>query len=146
MSPVPPMIVKNCSARKSLRLSTEVWYVKKTAVSRVGADKSKLKATRAGSMLWYSITNRKGNKNNPQVKKYLYNWILQYPQVVQYPIDNDLLKVSIDGHSKPQLVPNFLLQVSAQELHNNMVIYPEEGGSKETRYAENNIIIIDSTQ
>ena len=61
-------------------------------------------------MLWSSITNRKGHtKINEQFKKYLYNWILQYPQVVQSPIANDCLKVTIDGPSEPNLVPKLLM-------------------------------------
>ena len=53
--------------------------------------------------------------------------------------------MSIDGHSETQLIPKLLLQVSVQELHNSMVSSPEEGGIKEERYADNNIIIGDST-
>ena len=63
-------------------------------------------------MLWLIIPERKGHtKINEQVKKYLYNWILKNPQVVQYPISNDFPKFPIDGHSEPQLVPKLLLQV-----------------------------------
>ena len=76
-------------------------------------------------MFWSSITNRKGHtKINADVKKYIYNWILQHPQIVQSPIANDCLKVSIGGHSEPHLVPKLLLQVSVRELHNKMVIPP----------------------
>ena len=46
---------------------------------------------------------------------------MYHPQVVQSPIVNDGLKVKIDGHTEPQLVPKFLLQVSIRELHNNLV-------------------------
>ena len=63
---------------------------------------------------------------------------------MKYPIDNGCLKVSIDGHSKSQLVPKFLLQVSVQEIHNSMVSPPEEGGLMETIYVDNYIIIINS--
>ena len=63
---------------------------------------------------------------------------------MQYPIANDCLRVSIDGHSEPQLVPKLLLKVFVWELHNSMVITPEEGGLKEARDADNNIIISDS--
>ena len=53
ISPEPPMIVKKCSARKSLRLFTEVLDVKdKTSVRQVGAIKPNCKAIREGSMLW----------------------------------------------------------------------------------------------
>ena len=97
-------------------------------------------------MLWSSITNRKVHtKINAQVKKYLYNWILQHTQVVQSPIANDCLKISIYGHSEPQLVSKLLLQVSVRELRNSMLSLPEEGGLKEARDARNNIIISDST-
>ena len=52
---------------------------------------------------------------------------------------------SFFGISKKQLVPNFLLQVSVQELHNSTVIPPEECVLKEVRDADNNIIVDDST-
>ena len=70
MSPKYPMIVRNTSEIKSLYLFTEVFDVKKkTSVTRVCADKSKCKAVRAGTMLWSSIKNRKGNtKINEQVR------------------------------------------------------------------------------
>ena len=149
-NPIPPcpyMTVKNTSARKWLCLFTEVLDVKKkTAVRRVGADKSKRKEIISCSMLWSSITKRIGHtKINERVNKYIYNWNLQHPQVVQSPMANYWLKVSIDGHSEPQLVPNFLLKVSVRELHNSMVIPLEEGVLKEARYTDNNIIISDST-
>ena len=64
---------------------------------------------------------------------------------MQSPISNDCLKVSIDGHYEPQLVPKVLLQVSVWELHNIVVSPPEEGGHKEARDADNNITISDST-
>ena len=38
-----------------------------------------------------------------------------------------------------------LLQVSVQEIHNSMMSPTEGGVLKETKYAENNIIISDST-
>ena len=49
---------------------------------------------------------RLGNsKIDEQKNKYLYIWIMHHPQVVQSPIVNDYLKVKIDGHTEPQLVP-----------------------------------------
>ena len=47
--------------------------------------------------------------------------------------------------TKNEFVPRFLFQVSVRELNNRMLIPPEEGGPKETIYADNNIIISDST-
>ena len=56
-----------------------------------------------------------------------------------------LYSSSIDGPSEPHLVPKLLLQVSVWELHNSIVSPLEEGGFRETRDAENNNIINDST-
>ena len=90
--------------------------------------------------------NRKGNsKRNDQIKKSLYNWIMHHTQVVQSPIVNNFLKVNIDGHTETKLVPKLLLQVSIRELHNILFFETDYGGLKEERYAENNIIISDST-
>ena len=54
------------------------------------------------------------------------------------------MKVNIDGHTEPQLVPKLLLQVSAQKLHNSLISDPVDGVLKEARDVENNIIISDS--
>ena len=70
---------------------------------------------------------------------------MYHPQVVQSPIVNDCLKVKIDGHTEPQLVPNCLFQVSVRELHNNLVITTKDAGLKEARHEDDNIIISDST-
>ena len=40
-----------------------------------------------------------------QIKNYLYNWIMHNPQVLQSLIFNDFMKVNIDGHIEPQIVP-----------------------------------------
>ena len=78
-------------------------------------------------------------------KKALYNYILQHSQVVVSPIVNNSLKLSIDRKVEKQLVPKFLLRILLRELHNSMIIQPEESRLKEERDAENNIIISDST-
>ena len=79
--PGPSMIIRKTSARKSLRLFTEVLDAKKkTSFHRVGAAKSNHKEIIVISMLWSSITKRRGHtKINERVKKYFYNWILQHP-------------------------------------------------------------------
>ena len=50
----------------------------------------------------------------------------------------------IDGNSETQLVTKRLVQVSVQEVHDNMVISQYEGGLKYAKDAENDIIIRDS--
>ena len=51
----------------------------------------------------------------------------------------------LDDQSEPQLVPNFLVQVSVRELHNSLVSYPNDGGLKDARDEDGTIIISDST-
>ena len=70
---------------------------------------------------------------------------MHHPQVLKSLIFNDCLKVNIDGHTRTQLVPIFLLRVSIRELHNSLVNISVYVGFKESRDAENNIIISDST-
>ena len=70
---------------------------------------------------------------------------MNHLQVLQSPILNDCLKVNTDCHTRPQMVPKLLLQVSVQELHNSLVSELVDGGLKEARDADNNIIISYST-
>ena len=64
---------------------------------------------------------------------------------MQSPIGNDCLKVKIDGHTEPQLVPKLLLRVYSRELHNKLVSDSDNGGLKEARDEDDNIIISEST-
>ena len=116
--PIQYVIIKNHSARKPLYQFSEELYVKlRTFGSRLCADISKQKAIRAGSILWSSITKRQGHsKINQQVKKTPYNWSIQCPQVVQSPIPNDCLRLSTEGQTETQLVPECLLHVFVRGL------------------------------
>ena len=48
-----------------------------------------------------------------------------------------------DDQTEPKLVPKLLLKVSARELHNSLVSYPNDGGIKDDRDEDDNNIIID---
>ena len=61
------------------------------------------------------------------------------------PIANDCLKLSIEGQVESQFVTKLLLPLLFIELHSSMVGLPEEGRINESRDADNNIIISDST-
>ena len=63
---------------------------------------------------------------------------------MQSPISNDCLKFDIDGHNRLQNFPKLLLHVSIQELHNSLVSDTKDGGLKEARDPDHNIIISDS--
>ena len=51
----------------------------------------------------------------------------------------------LDDQLEPQLVPKHLPQVSVRELHNSLVSDPIDGGLKDARDEDGNIIISDST-
>ena len=95
------------------------------------AAKSKRKSVKVCNSLWTKKTKRKGHsKINEQIKRNIYTLITRHPQVVQSPISNDCLKVVLYDQTEPQLVPKNLLQVSVRELHNSLVIDPNDGGLK----------------
>ena len=138
--------VKKPSARKSLCLFTNILDVKtKTAKRRIVVAKSEHRAMKVGTSQWTKKIKRKWHsKINKQIKCNLYTWITCHPQVVQSPISNDCLKVMLDDQLEPQLVPKFLLQVSTIELNNNLVSDTNDGGIKDDRDKDGNIIISDS--
>ena len=119
-------------ARKSLCLFTNILDLKnKTATRRVRAAKSKRKAIKYLTTPWALKPKQKGNsKINDQIKKSLYSWIMNHPQVVQSPIFNYCLKINIFGHTEPQLVPKLLLQFYVREIHNSLVSDPVYRGLK----------------
>ena len=111
MSPEQYVTVKQPISRKPLRQFTETFYVKpKNYFCRLYATKSKFRAIKEGSMLWYSIPKLRSHKNiNKCVRIDIYKWILHHTQVVQYPIANDCLKLYIDEQSEQRLIPKILL-------------------------------------
>ena len=60
-------------------------------------------------------------------------------------ISNDCLKVIFDDQTELQMDPKLLPKVSVRELYNSLVSNPNDGGIKEARDEENNIIISDYT-
>ena len=50
-----------------------------------------------------------------------------------------------DDQTEPQLAPKILLQVYVRELNNSLVSDPNDGGLKDARDEDGNIIISDST-
>ena len=86
---------------------------KETAYRQVEAAKSKRNAIKYENTPQELKQKRKWHsKISEEIRKSLYNWIINNPQFWQSPIVNDFLKVKIDGYSEPQLVPKLLLQVS----------------------------------
>ena len=77
------------------------------------------------AVCFFLVSQRGGDIKNKQTgQKTPYNWILQHPWVVQPPIANDCLKLSIAVQTETKLVPKFSLQVLVRELDNKMVSPP----------------------
>ena len=143
---MPSTPVKKPIARKSLCLFTNILNVKpKTAKRHVGSTKYKRKAMKVGSNLWTNKKRKGYSKMNEKTKCKFYTWITCHPRVVQSPISNDYLKIMLDDQSEPQLVPKLLLKVSIRELHTSLLSDPNDGGLKDARYEDGDIIISDST-
>ena len=70
---------------------------------------------------------------------------MRHSPVVQSPVFNNCLKVNIDGHKEPQIVPKLLQQVFVIKTNNILVSDPLYVRLKEVRDAENIIIVSDST-
>ena len=51
----------------------------------------------------------------------------------------------LDYQTEPQLVTKLLFYVSVRELHNSLIIDPNDGGLKDARYEDGNIIISEYT-
>ena len=138
--------VKKPSARKSLRLFTNILNVKPTTAKlRFVAAKLKRKSIKVCNSIWTKKRQIGHSKINDQIKRNLYTWITRHPQVVQSPISNYCLKVMLDDKTEPQLVPKLLPHVSVRELHNSLVSDPNDGGLKDSRGEYGKIITSDST-
>ena len=112
--------VKKPSTSKSLNQYIEALYAKpRTALRQLCVAKSKRKTIISGSMLWSSVPKQCSHTIiNECLKKCRY--ILHHAQVVQSPIANEYLKLSLDEQAVPHLLKKLLLQVSVKELHNIM--------------------------
>ena len=74
------------------------------------AYKTNIKANQIGGALWYiSFISGEVIEKHASLLKALCNWVLHHTLVVQSPIANGWLKVSIDDHSEAQPVPKLLL-------------------------------------
>ena len=95
---------------------TNILYVnKKIAYRRFVAAQSKHKAIKYGNTPWSFKRNRKRHSQiSEQTNKSLSNWIIHHSQVLKSPIENDCMKVKIDGYTEPQLVSKCLFQVSVR--------------------------------
>jgi len=89
------------------------------------------------NLSWSSIKKREGYKKiTADMRKQLLDWICNHPHVVDSPIQRDTLFVMNLEMKKKERVGKLLLQVSVQELHNNLVEPVKNSGLECARDAE----------
>ena len=89
--------------------------------------KNQYRAIQTVSSLWHKRTN-------VSVKESLYDFNFHHLQVVQSPISNDCLKLSIHSHTKKHLLPKLLFQFSDKELQTLWQVHQKMGVIKEARF------------
>ena len=79
------------------------------------------------------------------MRQEIVDWIMKNSNVCQYPITRDTLLIA-DADSKVKCrVPKPLLECSMQQLHNDLIDSPDDGGLLGVRYAKTNYVIISDT-
>jgi hypothetical protein len=70
---------------------------------------------------WSRVKARKGyTKVSQELRKQLYEWVLDHPHVVNSPISNDTIIIK-DNNNEKTRVGKLLLQISIRELHNDLL-------------------------
>ena len=81
---------------------------------------------------WSNVKSRKGySKVSPEIRFIFLEWFMNHPNVVESPITNETLLVRNLVTGQKERVNKLLLQISIRELHNDMLLPPDEGGFKE---------------
>ena len=113
----------------------------KTSVYQLGSSKKKCKSIRKINISWSIIQKQKVySKINARLKIYMYYWVLQYPKVMQSPIENYFMKVYIDCHNKKRYswaVISSVCQVTPEQHGDSTIM----GWCERSKGLKNNIII-----
>ena len=79
------------------------------------------------------------------MRQELVDWIMKHSNVRQSPITRDTSLIA-DAYSKVKCrVPKLLLECSMRQLHNELIVSPDDGGLLGAKYAKiNDVISIDT--
>jgi hypothetical protein len=84
------------------------------------------------SVSWSNVQSRKGySKVSPEVRSKFLEWFMNHPNVVESPIVNETILVKNIVTGQKERVNKLLLQISIRELHNDMLLPPDQGGFAE---------------
>ena len=97
------------------------------------------------SVSWSNVQSRKGySKVSPAIRSKFLEWFMNHPNVVESPITNETLLIHNLVTGQKERVSKLLLQISIRELHNDMLLPPDEGGFKEAWDETGNVRISDT--
>jgi hypothetical protein len=81
------------------------------------------------SVSWANVQSRKGySKVSPEIRSKFLEWFMAHPYVVESPISNETVLVHNLLTGAKERVNKLLLQISIRELHNDMLLPPDQGG------------------
>ena len=84
-------------------------------------------------------------KISKALRQEIVDWIMKNSNVRQSPITRDSLLIT-DADTKVKLrVPKLLLECSMRQLHNELIVSPDDGGLVGARHAKTNDVIISDT-
>ena len=78
-------------------------------------------------------------------RQILVKWIMKNPNVCESSIERDTLLIIEAEYRVKQIVPKLLLECSMQQLHNELIASPHDGGLIGSRHANTNDVIISDT-
>ena len=84
-------------------------------------------------------------KISKALRKETVHWIMKNSNVRQSPITHDTLLIADADTRVKRRVPNFLLECSMRQLHNDIIDSPDDGGLVGARNAITNDVIISDT-
>ena len=79
------------------------------------------------------------------LRQKLVEWILKNSHVYEFPISRDTLLVADTESRVKRILPKLLLGSSMQQLHNELIASPGDGGLLGARHADTNDMIISYT-
>jgi hypothetical protein len=107
--------------------------------------KRRLLSENIDNVSWSNVQSRQGySKVSPAIRSKFLEWFMNHPNVVESPITNETLLIHNLVTGQKERVSKLLLPISIRELHNDMLLPPDEGGFKEAWDETGNVRISDT--
>ena len=93
----------------------------------------------------YQTMHFSNKKVSKALRQKLVEWIMKNSNVRESPISRDTLLITDAEYGVKRRVPKLLLECSMQQLHNELIASPDDGGLVGARHAITNDVIISDT-